>query len=345
MHWNSAVEPVLTAAFGIQEHGSLRCDGASNGSEVDELPSCEELRNGQNAAWAEESVRYGIARAKEGRYTEALEAYGKALDLCPRHVDALVGRGAALANLNRLKEAVAEFESAVQLDPEHPNARAYRDTTLHKLRGSAPAAGAHAGGAARFELPCVRAPGAGASVGAALTASSREGRCAAPTAAAGALPMRTPLPSAALDTHGPDGSVEKVSAVHGGDGEAETDRQRRKAERREARKEAKRDKQRSREQHGRGRSKSEKKSKKRRRRSDDCTSTSDSSGSRHGGRQPDVRARLVGPSSAGAPAAPSVTGVAEDCVESVSGTERPALFKRNLLRLAAGVDTAGYSFV
>ncbi|KAJ1623279.1 hypothetical protein T492DRAFT_1056213 [Pavlovales sp. CCMP2436] len=132
MPWNLAVEPVFTRAYGVEEYGSLREGEGPAANE--ELPSCEQLRDEQNLAWAQESVRYGVSRAKEGLYAEALEAYGKALDLCPRHVDAFVGRGAAFANQSRLKEAVAEFDRAIAIDPEHKNALTYRGATLQKLQ-------------------------------------------------------------------------------------------------------------------------------------------------------------------------------------------------------------------
>lgn len=52
----------------------------------------------QDAAWANEQVKKGVALAKEKRYEGAIKYYTRALSIVPSHVDALVARGAAYAN-------------------------------------------------------------------------------------------------------------------------------------------------------------------------------------------------------------------------------------------------------
>lgn len=330
MHWNTAVEPVLTSAFGIEEHGSLRGpdDGADDGADMaDDMPSCEELRETQNVTWAQESVQYGVSRAKAGQYAEALEAYGKALDLCPRNVDAWVGRGAAFANQNRLKEAVAEFERAVAIDPEHRNALAYREATLQKLRGTT------AAGVAAARTNCGCGGGGLGSAHAAATKVTANPVVRAPAAARDVVvaPVQAHVAPVA---EGARAGVAEEGESGSEQRREESDRRRRKAERRERRRAGKRDKQRH---GGKGKSsKSEKKSKKRRRR-DESASSSDSSD------------ELLDRSSAPSLSLQTLTeAAATDEPASERGAGRlsaPVVSKRNLLRLAAGVDTAGYTFV
>merc|ERR1711907_628341 len=93
----------------------------------------EALRQSQNRCWAQESVKRGIAHAKEGLYEKALASYEHALEVDPQNADAHVARGAAYANQDLLESAVHEFKEALKLDPTHPNAAKYRDVTQAKL--------------------------------------------------------------------------------------------------------------------------------------------------------------------------------------------------------------------
>src|SRR5262249_58040398 len=56
------------------------------------------------------------------RDSEALAAFDQVLAANPDHIDALMGRGAALQNLCRYAEAVATYERVVAIDPNHAEA-------------------------------------------------------------------------------------------------------------------------------------------------------------------------------------------------------------------------------
>jgi len=94
----------------------------------------EVLRRQQNKGWALESVKQGIAYAKEGLYEKAMASYGHALEVDPQNADAHVARGAAYANQNLLEAAGHEFDAALKVEPEHPNAAKYREATKAKLK-------------------------------------------------------------------------------------------------------------------------------------------------------------------------------------------------------------------
>merc|ERR1719277_1642843 len=77
----------------------------------------------QSKTWADGRVREGVAKARAGDQKAALERYDAALELCPRHKEGLVGRGAALVNVGRLHDALRDFDLALKLDPADANAK------------------------------------------------------------------------------------------------------------------------------------------------------------------------------------------------------------------------------
>merc|ERR1712139_583380 len=78
----------------------------------------------------------------------ALDRYDAALELCPRHKEGLVARGAALTNVGRLKEAMRDFDAALALDPADPNALKYRNIARKRAREDGPSTGAISGSGA-----------------------------------------------------------------------------------------------------------------------------------------------------------------------------------------------------
>lgn len=57
-----------------------------------------------------------------GRYTEAAEAFQKAVEAEPKKAGAKVNLGTALAQLNKHEEAIAQFQAAVELAPDNVTA-------------------------------------------------------------------------------------------------------------------------------------------------------------------------------------------------------------------------------
>eukprot|EP00667_Euglena_gracilis_P018172 EG_transcript_19275 len=92
-----------------------------------------ELRRQQNASYSREHTLEGVRLNHLGQYAAAIQQYERALQGDRHNADALIGRGAALANLGRLKAATADFEEALRLVPDHRNARTYLAATRAKL--------------------------------------------------------------------------------------------------------------------------------------------------------------------------------------------------------------------
>lgn len=59
-----------------------------------------------SAAWSTEALERGVQHARNGDLDAAMSLYQQALQLDPSNADALVGQGAALANLRRYQDAV-----------------------------------------------------------------------------------------------------------------------------------------------------------------------------------------------------------------------------------------------
>ncbi|KAJ8327949.1 hypothetical protein QVD99_006318 [Batrachochytrium dendrobatidis] len=87
------------------------------------------LRDLQNKDWAISCANDGIAAARKGNDSSAMRKYNAALDMDPKCVDALVARGAMLANQGRLDRALVDLKHAVLLNPRHENASRYLKRT------------------------------------------------------------------------------------------------------------------------------------------------------------------------------------------------------------------------
>jgi len=124
-------------ALGLQHMYASLLPECRRGPAADKAPGGSQgmqLSRLQGRAWADRRVRDGVSKARAGDQTAALERYDAALELCPRHKEALVGRGAALVNIGRLAEAVRDFDAALKLDPADSNATRYREIARRRVR-------------------------------------------------------------------------------------------------------------------------------------------------------------------------------------------------------------------
>lgn len=84
--------------------------------------------------WNEQGNRF----AKDGLYTEAVDAYSHSLRLDPNNAKVWTWRGIALQHLDRLQEAMNDFDTAIRLNPDESSAwqgkaSAYIDSEQYKL--------------------------------------------------------------------------------------------------------------------------------------------------------------------------------------------------------------------
>ena len=74
-----------------------------------------------------------LKREQEGRFDEALQALGRAIELAPQDIGARNAAGLVLARLERYPEALAMFESVVALQPDFAGSHCARGTVLEAL--------------------------------------------------------------------------------------------------------------------------------------------------------------------------------------------------------------------
>ena len=75
----------------------------------------------------------GVLMEAQERFSQALEAHERALEISPTHNSAQVGRGNALKALKRLDEAKSAYEAALERNPALPEARTNLSAVLQEL--------------------------------------------------------------------------------------------------------------------------------------------------------------------------------------------------------------------
>lgn len=93
--------PMQNPAVAAQNEASLRALLMTNPKNLDAL------------------IQLGNLYFDQGQHQQAVEWYGKALEIDPRNPNVRTDRGTSLWNLNRPDEAIAEFQKSLQVAPDH----------------------------------------------------------------------------------------------------------------------------------------------------------------------------------------------------------------------------------
>lgn len=93
--------PMQNPAVAAQNEASLRALLMTNPKNLDAL------------------IQLGNLYYDQGQHQQAVEWYGKALEIDPRNPNVRTDRGTSYWNLNRPDEAIAEFQKSLQVDPGH----------------------------------------------------------------------------------------------------------------------------------------------------------------------------------------------------------------------------------
>jgi tetratricopeptide (TPR) repeat protein len=93
--------PMQNPAVAAQNEASLRSLLMANPKNLDAL------------------IQLGNLYYDQGQHLQAVEWYGKALDIDPRNPNVRTDRGTSYWNLNQPDEAIAEFQKSLQVDPGH----------------------------------------------------------------------------------------------------------------------------------------------------------------------------------------------------------------------------------
>jgi Tfp pilus assembly protein PilF len=115
---------VLAFAMGCeqrQQKGQQAVPGAVPMITPGEIKQLEQIAS-QAPKNADAWIALGNALMDSGRYAEAVNAYGKALELDPRNVNVRVDMGTCLKNSGKPQLAVEEYRKAIKINPNHVNA-------------------------------------------------------------------------------------------------------------------------------------------------------------------------------------------------------------------------------
>ena len=116
---------VLIAAAGCQQRQEPKNQVVYPGGVMmkspEEIKALEQLAQ-QAPKNATGWIGLGNALMDSNRYSEAVDAYQKALALDPKNVDVRVDMGTCLKNSGRPQEALAEYRKAIKINPAHLNA-------------------------------------------------------------------------------------------------------------------------------------------------------------------------------------------------------------------------------
>ncbi len=86
--------------------------------QIDNLRALAKMNPGKADGW----IALGNALMDTQRFSEAIEAYQKALAIDPKNVDVRVDMGTCMRGVGKFEGAVAEFRKAIKLAPKHLNA-------------------------------------------------------------------------------------------------------------------------------------------------------------------------------------------------------------------------------
>lgn len=94
--------PIQNPAMAAQNEASLRSLLMANPKNLEAL------------------IQLGNLYYDQGQHLQAVEWYGKALEIDPRNPNVRTDRGTSYWNLNRPDEAIAEFQKSLDVAPGHP---------------------------------------------------------------------------------------------------------------------------------------------------------------------------------------------------------------------------------
>lgn len=122
-----AAGALLASTALAQSGGGLLGSGVTKapGTEAEHKAQIAKLEKQVKADPGNYRLHYQLGNAyyDAGFAEKAKDAYGEALRLNPKHLEALVNLGIALGDLNEPAEAIKTFEKALSIDPEDCNAR------------------------------------------------------------------------------------------------------------------------------------------------------------------------------------------------------------------------------
>ncbi|MDI9314235.1 MAG: tetratricopeptide repeat protein [Hydrotalea sp.] len=108
------------AGFKSTDGGNVSGSGGSGGATTTDL--AQSTVTSANPGSVDEYNNHGIAKAKLGKYNEAIKDFDKAIELNPQHAEAYYNRGNAKIDLGQYDSAIKDYNEAIKLNPQHADA-------------------------------------------------------------------------------------------------------------------------------------------------------------------------------------------------------------------------------
>ncbi|VDK77183.1 unnamed protein product [Onchocerca ochengi] len=125
-----ATNPNLATLFGIETDLTVSFLNDLKDTDFSSKNRAPYIRRKQNEDLSMTVAKRGVDKIREGENGAAVQHFNKALSICEKNIEALVGRAAAYANMGQYNLAETDLDAALAIDASHTNARNYMIETL-----------------------------------------------------------------------------------------------------------------------------------------------------------------------------------------------------------------------
>uniref|UniRef100_A0A915PN63 Uncharacterized protein n=1 Tax=Setaria digitata TaxID=48799 RepID=A0A915PN63_9BILA len=125
-----ATNPNLSTLFGIEADLALSFLRELKDIDFSSEHRAPHIRRKQNEDLSMVVAKRGVDKIREGENAVAVQHFNKALSICDKNIEALVGRAAAYANMGQYNLAEADLDAALVINARHTNAQNYMIETL-----------------------------------------------------------------------------------------------------------------------------------------------------------------------------------------------------------------------
>ncbi|VIO95429.1 TPR Domain containing protein [Brugia malayi] len=125
-----ATNPNLAALFGVETDLAISFLHELKDTDFSSKHRAPYIRRRQNEDLSMSVAKRGVDRIREGENAAAVQHFNKALSICGKNIEALVGRAAAYANMGQYNLAETDLDEALAINASHTNARNYMIETL-----------------------------------------------------------------------------------------------------------------------------------------------------------------------------------------------------------------------
>ncbi|CAG9537004.1 unnamed protein product [Cercopithifilaria johnstoni] len=128
--YSPATNPNLATLFGVETDLAISFLHELKDTDFSSRHRASYIRRKQNEDLSMSIAKKGVDKIREGENAVAVQHFNKALTICEKNIEALVGRAAAYANMGQYNLAETDLDAALTMNASHTNARNYMIETL-----------------------------------------------------------------------------------------------------------------------------------------------------------------------------------------------------------------------